>query len=225
MPDLHVPCQQAIVFGTLFLGGFGGMLLHMKTSDNLAALAAFEAEVRGWAGCDSLRLGATQAVVRDGNPAARVWVVGEAPGAEEDKLGKPFVGRSGKRLDALLGEAGLRRSENVYITNTVFWRPPNNRPPTPAEIAACKPWLERHVALLRPALLVLVGATAVRAVMGIKTPKMNALRGRLHPLTLGGVDVQVLVTFHPAYVLRNPVAAAWVREDLGLIPEKIKLIQ
>jgi uracil-DNA glycosylase family 4 len=194
---------------------------------SLDDLAGFYGRVRGWRGCDSLRLGAAQAVLADGNPAAQVWVVGEAPGAEEDRVGKPFVGRSGKRLDALLAEAGLARHSNVYITNAVFWRPPNNRPPTVAEIAACRPWLEEHVALLRPALLILVGATAVRAVMGPAAfpqgPAMRALRGRLHPLVLGGVGVQVLVTYHPAYVLRNPAAAALVREDLALVPDTLKL--
>jgi DNA polymerase len=142
-------------------------------------------------------------VLARGNPAARLLLIGEAPGAEEDRLGLPFVGRSGQLLDRLLAGAGLDPEHDLYIVNGVKCRPPQNRRPTPAELAACRPWLERQIVLLDPALILLVGATALQAVLGVKGG-ITRLRGRWQegegPLLAGRALMPLL---HPAYLLRH----------------------
>ncbi len=142
--------------------------------------------------------GRQQVVVSRGNPQARLMLIGEAPGAEEDRLGQPFVGRSGQLLDQLLAEAGLDSNQDAYICNGVKCRPPGNRKPTAQELAACRPFLEQQIALVQPQVLVLVGATALQAVLGHKGP-ISQLRGQW--LNLDGRAC--LPIFHPAYLLRN----------------------
>ncbi len=134
-----------------------------------------------------------------GHPQARLLLVGEAPGAEEDASGRPFVGRSGQLLDRLLAEAGLDRERDLYIANIVKCRPPQNRRPTAAEMAACRPWLDRQLALLDPPLILLAGATALAGLLGIRSG-ISRLRGQWQ--TWQGR--QLLPLFHPAYLLRNP---------------------
>ena len=145
-----------------------------------------------------LAQGRQQVVVSRGNPLARLMLIGEAPGAQEDELGQPFVGRSGQLLDQLLAAAGLDSNLDAYICNGVKCRPPGNRKPTAQELAACRPFLLEQIALVQPQVLVLVGATALRAVLGLKGP-MSELRGRWQ--SLGGHACMPI--FHPAYLLRN----------------------
>ncbi|MFZ2586922.1 MAG: uracil-DNA glycosylase [Alphaproteobacteria bacterium] len=187
----------------------------------IATLEHLYTAIRAFEGCP-LKHGATQAVLGDGNPASGIVVVGEAPGSEEDASGKPFVGRSGKLLDKLMGEVGLNRG-NVYITNTVFWRPPNNRPPTPAEVEACRPFVEKHLALLNPRLLILVGATAAKTVLRTKAP-LGELRNVLHRVgnPYLAEPIPAIVTFHPAYLLRNPPATPTAQGDWLRISQHIK---
>jgi uracil-DNA glycosylase family 4 len=183
---------------------------------NHAALNALKAELAAFNGC-ALKHTATQVVFAAGVPGAPVCVIGEAPGAEEDKVGQPFVGRSGQLLDKLLAEVGLSRQQNVYITNAVNWRPPNNRPPTGAEIAACRPFLRRHLAIVQPAVLLLVGRTAAKAVLDEDSP-MTAMRQRwLSYFGEAGQTIPTLVTFHPAYLLRNPPAKAEALADFKFL--------
>jgi DNA polymerase len=185
---------------------------------DLATLAALRAELTMFDGC-ALKQTATQLVFAAGVPGAPVCVIGEAPGAEEDRLGQPFVGRSGQLLDKMLASIGLSRQTNVYITNAVNWRPPNNRPPTPAEIAACRPFLRRHLALVQPAVLLLVGRTAAKAVLDDESP-MAAMRQKwLQYQGEAGQTIPTLVTFHPAYLLRNPPAKQDAWEDLKFLRE------
>ena len=146
----------------------------------------------------SLALGRQQVVVSRGNPQARLMLIGEAPGAQEDELGQPFVGRSGQLLDQLLAAAGLDSHQDVYIGNAVKCRPPGNRKPTALELAACRPWLQQQIALVQPQVLVLVGATALQAVLGLKGP-ISQLRGQWTSLE-GRACMPI---FHPAYLLRN----------------------
>ncbi|WP_254933133.1 uracil-DNA glycosylase [Cyanobium sp. WAJ14-Wanaka] len=152
----------------------------------------------------SLAASRQQVVVGRGNPEARLMLIGEAPGAEEDATGLPFVGRSGLLLDQLLAEVGLDRDHDLYICNGLKCRPPANRKPKPAELEACRPWLEQQISLVNPAVIGLVGATALAAVMGIKAG-ISQLRGQWlageGPL-LGGRALMPL--FHPSYLLRNP---------------------
>jgi DNA polymerase len=168
-------------------------------------------------------MGAQNTVIYDGNPAADVMVMGEAPGAQEDIQGKPFVGRSGKLLDQMLEAIGLSRKNNVYISNALFWRPPDNRTPTPAEIDCCRPIVLRHLALMKPKILLLAGRTAAQAVLHTDQ-SMGALRGKWHKMDNPYLDepLNVLVTFHPAYLLRNPPAKKDAWEDLKMVKKRME---
>ena len=160
-----------------------------------------------------LKRTATNTVFMDGNPAARIMIVGEAPGAEEDRLGRPFVGRSGQLLDRMLAAIGLDRTK-VQVTNVIYWRPPGNRKPTAAEIAACLPFVLRHIALARPRVLVLAGGTACGALLGQEG--ITRLRGRWVDLTVPGLEnpVPTLPMFHPSFLLRDPIRKRDAWRDL-----------
>jgi uracil-DNA glycosylase family 4 len=151
-----------------------------------------------------LKKTATKTVFIDGNPAAPVMFIGEAPGAEEDRIGKPFVGRAGQLLDRMLAAIGLDRT-SVQISNVIYWRPPGNRKPTTAEIAACLPFVLRHIALANPKVLALCGGTAASALLPV-SDGITRLRGRWFELAVPGLDTPVptLPMFHPAFLLRTP---------------------
>jgi len=185
-----------------------------KTLDELkAALAKFE-------GC-ALKATATNLVFADGNPAAKVMLVGEAPGADEDRQGKPFVGVSGQLLDRMLAAIGLDRT-SVYITNVIPWRPPANRTPSAAELAACLPFVQRHIALAKPQILVLVGGISAKALLDTSEGIMR-LRGRWRTYRTPDMDAEipVLPTYHPAYLLRQPSQKRDSWRDLLSIKQKI----
>jgi uracil-DNA glycosylase len=169
-------------------------------ADTVSALAAL---VAGFEGC-TLRQTATNTVFADGNPAAPIMIIGEAPGADEDRIGRPFVGRAGQLLDRMLAAIALDR-ESVLITNVVYWRPPGNRTPTTAEIASCLPFVLRHVALVQPRILVLCGATAAGALLP-GGQGITRLRGRWFELQIPGLvePVPTLPMFHPSFLLRTP---------------------
>ncbi|MGF1560993.1 MAG: uracil-DNA glycosylase [Geminicoccaceae bacterium] len=161
----------------------------------IAALEVFD-------GCP-LKQAALNLCVYDGNPQAPVMLIGEAPGAEEDRQGKPFVGQSGQLLDRILACIDLDRS-GCFITNTIFWRPPGNRTPTPEELATCLPFLERQIALLEPKVLMFVGGTAARALLGLNEG-ITRMRGQRYTYRVNEtLSVPAFVTFHPAYLLRQP---------------------
>lgn len=176
-------------------------------ADTLEALGQ---AIAGFTGCPLRDMGAKQAVFARGNPQAPVMVIGEGPGAEEDERGQPFVGKAGQLLDRMLAEAGLK--DQVFITNTVFWRPPGNRTPSPAEQAACAPFLDRAFFLLKPKAVLLLGAAAAKSVLSVDEGIMR-LRGNWKEWRLaeGNVSAPVMPTFHPAFLLRTPMAkkAAW----------------
>ena len=157
----------------------------------------------------------------DGNPEAKVMLIGEAPGAQEDRQGKPFVGPSGQLLDRMLGTIGLDRTK-VYITNVIYWRPPGNRSPTAAEIAICQPFLERQIELIQPEFLVFVGGIAARALLG-RSEGVTKLRGRpfVYKEPAGGREIPALVMFHPAYLLRQPAQKRFSWRDLLAIKVRI----
>lgn len=169
---------------------------------------ALEADIRG---CTACRLceQRRQAVPGVGDRQADWMMVGEGPGAEEDRRGEPFVGPAGRLLDAMLAAIGLKRGEGVYIANAVKCRPPFNRTPEPDEITACLPYLERQIALVRPRLLVALGRPAAQALLGTDV-RINAARGKV--FSRGGIPV--VVTYHPAYLLRNPADKAKAWQDL-----------
>jgi uracil-DNA glycosylase family 4 len=177
-------------------------------------LDELEAIVRDYDGC-GLKLRATQLCFFDGNPDADIMLIGEAPGAEEDRQGKPFVGKSGQLLDRMLGAIGLDRTK-VYIANTVPWRPPGNRTPTPEELALCLPFLHRQVELVAPKVIMTLGGPAMQTVFST-TVGILKMRGRWSEVTVGNQTVMAMPTLHPAYLLRNPAAKqqAW-RDMLSL---------
>lgn len=157
----------------------------------------------------SLSHGRNKVVVGTGSEKADWFFIGEAPGAEEDIKGEPFVGQAGRLLDNMLATIGLSRQNNVYIANTVKCRPPGNRNPEPGEMAACRPYLLRQIELVKPALIVILGRIAAHSVLDTDAP-ISALRGACHAF----MDVPVVVTYHPAYLLRNPADKAKAWEDL-----------
>jgi len=167
-----------------------------KTLDELRALLeAFE-------GC-MLRATATQLVFADGNPAARVMFVGEAPGRDEDIAGLPFVGRSGKLLDRMIAAIGLDRTQ-VYIANIVPWRPPGNRTPTPHESAICLPFIRRQIELADPDILVCLGQPSTQTLLETKEG-ITRTRGRWFKFDTGSREIRALATYHPAFLLRGPL--------------------
>jgi DNA polymerase len=179
-------------------------------------LEELQAALAGFDGC-ALSVTATNLVFADGNPAAGLMLVGEGPGAEEDRAGRPFVGPSGQFLDRMLASIGLDRSRYL-ITNLIPWRPPGNRNPTDAEVLICLPFLLRHIALVRPQRLVLLGALAARSVLG-GSAGITRLRGRWHMATIPGLPdpVPALPMLHPAYLLRTPGAKREAWADLLLL--------
>jgi uracil-DNA glycosylase len=183
-------------------------------------LAELEAAIAAFEGCDLKRQGARQAVFARGTPDAAVMVIGEGPGAEEDAQGAPFVGRAGKLLDKMLGAAGL--TDRVFITNTVFWRPPGNRTPTSAEQTACAPFLERAIALVRPKMLMLAGGASAKHMLSTADGILS-LRGRWFEWRSadGALEVPALPTLHPAFLLRQPAAKKKAWEDLLMLVERL----
>jgi DNA polymerase len=171
---------------------------------------ALEAEVAACTRCP-LHATRTQAVFGVGDLTAQWLVVGEAPGAEEDRQGEPFVGRAGQLLNAMLRAIGLARGENVYIANILKSRPPGNRDPKPEEVASCMPYLTRQIGLLEPRVILAVGRIAAQNLLATDAP-LGRLRGRVH--RLGDLNTPVVVTYHPAYLLRTPADKRKAWEDL-----------
>jgi uracil-DNA glycosylase family 4 len=164
-----------------------------------------KATVKGCTAC-GLRAGCTQTVFGVGDESAQWMLVGEAPGAEEDRLGEPFVGQAGKLLDNMLAALGLERGRNVYIANVLKCRPPGNRNPEPDEVAQCSPHLARQIALIRPKLILAMGRFAAQTLLN-SDATIGSLRGTVHQYQ----GVPLVVTYHPAYLLRNlpDKAKAW----------------
>lgn len=195
-----------------------------ELADAATDLAALRAAVESFDGC-SLRRTATHTVFADGNPAAPLMLIGEAPGADEDRIGLPFVGRSGQLLDRMLAAIGVRRSENAYITNVLFWRPPGNRKPTPEETAICLPFVWRHIALKRPKIVVLCGGTATATLLN-RSDGITRLRGRWFDLLIPDLGpVPALATYHPSFLLRAPAHKSETWRDLLAIQNRLNATQ
>lgn len=191
-----------------------------------STIAELRAAVETFDGC-GLKATARSTVFADGVETSPFLLIGEAPGREEDELGRPFVGRSGQLLDRMLASIGLDRKENLLISNVIYWRPPGNRTPTLAELAICAPFVERLIALHQPKLLILAGGAAAKHVLR-REDSVGRMRGRrlAYQPSEGGPPVNALVMLHPAYLLRRPQEKrlAWAdllkleawAEDLGL---------
>ncbi len=180
--------------------------IRERVDDSWDAVAG---EVAGCTRCE-LHQCRTRTVFGVGDRAASWLVVGEAPGADEDQQGEPFVGRAGQLLNSMLLGIGLSR-ERVYIANVLKCRPPNNRDPRPEEVAQCLPYLERQIALLKPRIMLAVGRTAAQNLLATDTP-IGKLRGRVH--AFGVQRIPLVVTYHPAYLLRSPTEKRKAWEDL-----------
>ncbi|GAN00243.1 uracil-DNA glycosylase, family 4 [alpha proteobacterium U9-1i] len=176
-----------------------------------------KAAVESYSGC-ALKATARTTVFSDGLDEAEVLVIGEAPGKEEDEQGKPFVGRSGKLLDRMLGTIGLSRQSNIMISNTIYWRPPGNRDPTQGETASCMPFVERLIELKKPKLLLLVGKVAAQTVLK-REDAISRMRGRRLSYQRDGLaaPVNAMVMLHPAYLLRRPQEKKLAWADLMLL--------
>jgi len=190
-------------------------------AEGCSTLAELEAAIRGFEGC-ALKRTAKNTVFADGTAGAPVMIVGEAPGADEDRLGKPFVGVSGQLMDRMMGAIGLSRDGGFYITNILFWRPPGNRTPTTTEQGMCLAFTRRHIELAKPKVLVLAGGVAVKAVLDT-AEGITRLRGKWTGYTLDdGTVIPTMPTFHPAYLLRTPASKRQSWQDLLAIDKKLK---
>lgn len=187
-----------------------------RSADTLEALGS---KLAAFDGC-TLKATASKLCFYRGAAQARLMLIGEAPGRDEDLAGKPFVGRAGQLLDKMLKAIDLGE-EDVHITNVVYWRPPGNRTPTPQEALTCRPFLERQVELVSPDFIVALGGAAAKEVLGISDGIMR-LRGKWRDITFGAKTLPVLATLHPAYLLRTPAAKHLAWKDLLSIKAKLQ---
>jgi DNA polymerase len=205
-PSLTVPSDNAV-------------MAARQAATTAATLDELRATLAGFEGCN-LRHTATNLVFADGNPAARVMFVGEAPGFEEDMQGLPFVGRSGQLLDRMIAAIGLDRT-TAYIANVIPWRPPGNRDPTPQETEICRPFIERQIALVDPDVLVALGKSSAHLLLN-STTGITRLRGKWQTYDTGTREIRVIATFHPAYLLRQPLQKRLAWRDLLAVKKALE---
>lgn len=236
------PAREAAASGTVTffqstppsapLGASEAAAESARVARDAATLEDLKNALAGFDGL-AIRKTATNMVFCDGNPAAPVMVVGEAPGADEDRLGRPFVGVSGQLLDRIFACIGLSRTSEdpaqaVYISNILNWRPPGNRTPSPAEVEVSLPFIERHIVLARPKVIVMAGGVSAKALLNTGDG-ISRLRGRWHawrPATPGiapedFTPIPALATFHPSYLLRTPAQKRAVWADMLMVRKKL----
>lgn len=199
----------------------------LKLAQSANTLEELEAAIRSFDGL-AIKKTATNLVFSDGNPKAHIMVIGEAPGGDEDIQGKPFVGVSGQLMDRMFTAIGLdRKAEDpdkaIYISNILNWRPPGNRTPSPAEVEVSLAFIERHIALVKPKILVFMGGVPAKTLLGT-SEGITKLRGKWTnyvPLTqTGGAEIQCLPTFHPSFLLRTPIQKKLAWLDMLLLAKK-----
>ena len=192
-----------------------------EIANSCNSIIELEATIRAFDGC-ALKKTATKTVFADGNPNASIMLIGEAPAADEDMQGIPFCGESGQLLDKMLAAIGLNRAENVYISNTIFWRPAGNRQPTPEEIAICLPFVEKHIALIAPKILILAGGVAVRALLN-NDQAISRLRGKWYEYNNEYLTapIKTALLYHPSYLLHQPQFKKQAWEDLKMIKAEL----
>jgi len=189
-----------------------------RSAHAAATIPALGQALAAYDGC-GLKKTATKLCFYRGAEQARVMIIGEAPGRDEDLEGRPFVGRAGQLLDKMLASIGLDEA-SVHITNVVYWRPPGNRTPTPQETESCRPFLERQMELVNPDVLLLLGGSAAKQVLGLSDGILR-LRGRWREVTTAGRVVRAMPTLHPAYLLRTPVSKRLAWRDLLAVAEAL----
>jgi len=186
------------------------------------SLEELKQAIAGFDGCN-LKFTARSTVFADGTPGTPLMLIGEAPGRDEDEQGLPFVGRSGQLLDRMLAAINLDRNQ-VYISNILPWRPPGNRTPTPAETEICRPFIERHIELAQPQLLMLVGGSAAKTLLSTKSGIMS-LRGKWQTVTIADREIPAMPCLHPAYLLRTPNHKGLAWKDLLAIKQRLIQLQ
>ena len=194
-------------------------LAARETARTAQSIEELQARLAAFDGC-GLKATAKSLCFYRGATRARVMVIGEAPGAEEDKLGKPFVGPAGQMLDKMLAAIGLGEAE-THITNIVYWRPPGNRTPTPQEALVCRPFLERQVELVQPEVVILLGGPAAKHILD-EAEGIMKLRGKWRDVEIGAHKMRALATLHPAYLLRTPLAKRMAWRDLLAIDAALR---
>lgn len=195
-----------------------------ETAAGCVSLEALAEAIRAYRG-SPLHSGCEQAVVFDGAVGASLMIIGEGPGAEEDRQGKPFVGRAGQLLDKMLATIGRRRSENAFISNVNYWRPPGNRNPEPDELAVCRPFVDRMIEIARPKLIIAAGGVPAAALLERRDGIMR-LRGREFTFsTQGGYTAPLMPMLHPAYLLRRPQDKSRAWRDLLLIEQRLSALE
>ena len=221
--------SEALKTANSALVNSGTVLSEDKVNTNSAAfsgitsLADLQSAMAKLDDC-SLKHTASNLCFADGNPGARLMIIGEAPGRDEDRMGVPFVGADGQLLDKMIASIGLDRA-SVYLTNLLPWRPPGNRSPTDEETAMLLPWLFRHVQLAKPEFVLLLGGAAAKLVLGSHDGIMK-LRGRWRDVDFGdGVPRPVLASLHPAYLLRSPAQKRLAFEDLLLLAKQLAAVR
>ena len=223
-PTKAPPSQDNKVLGTA-----GAIIEAEKLAASCTTLGELQSTIAGFEGL-SVRKTATNMVFSDGNENARVMLIGEAPGADEDRQGKPFVGMSGQLLDKILACIDLNRKsqdprKSVYISNILNWRPPGNRTPTDAEIDISLPFIKRHIALIRPEILILCGGVSAKSLLE-RTEGISRLRGQFQDFEMTTIEgktthIPTIATYHPAYLLRTPLQKRAVWHDMLMIKEKL----
>ena len=186
--------------------------------DHLDSLEALRFALADFEGCGLKRTAKSLCFAR-GDPDARIMLIGEAPGRDEDLQGSPFVGRAGQLLDRMLQSIGVDPGD-ACITNVVYWRPPGNRNPSPQEVEACRPFLTRQVELVAPEIVVLLGGAAAQHVLGV-TDGIKRLRGKWRDIRIGAHECRAIATFHPAYLLRTPLGKRLAWRDLLMIRDAL----
>jgi DNA polymerase len=200
-------------------------LSSRQLADRAKTLTELKTAIQNFNGCD-LKKNAINTVISDGNPASQVMLIGEAPGATEDAKGIPFCGESGRLLDKVLASIGLVRTQNIYITNTIFWRPPSNRNPSLEETETCLPFVEKHIALIKPKLIILAGSVAFQTLFS-STNGLSKQRQKLLSYTNRYLDVPIpaAVIFHPSYLLRQPSQKKMAWHDMLFIKAFLEGLQ
>ena len=191
-------------------------------ADKASRLEKLKNQIDSIKNCD-LKKSATNIVFADGNPNSSIMIIGEGPGANEDREGKPFVGRAGKLLDKMLEAIKLNR-KNVYISNVVNFRPPMNRRPTDEEINRYLPFLNKHIEIINPKILLLLGSTALNALIGNEVVISKA-RGKWVNKKIGNANPEVIASFHPAFLMRQPDQKKYAWEDLKMIRKKMSQLK
>lgn len=215
-PPAQAPRAPRQFAGTPPPAGEAGSRSELAAARTLPEL---EAILRRFEGC-GLKATAKNLCFYRGAERARLMIVGEAPGRDEDLEGKPFVGRAGMLLDKMLAAIGLSEAD-VHITNIVYWRPPGNRTPTPQEAIACRPFLERQVALVAPQVVLALGGAAAKHLFDVADGIMR-VRGKWRDVEIGGHKARAMATLHPAYLLRTPAAKGMAWRDLLAVNEALK---